>query len=461
MDTEMSEDNSKPDSASVAEDKDDFQKAISTLDSVDEEKIDGSTLSTPIDEDSSQKKTGRKEAAKSTPANEDRHGDDISRNSVDDSPSTKQKRPLDEELSIEGIVFQAPGSDRLFIDRFDLSQTFFNLQTSMKQKKWKLSLEQNVHFALAATSILLITPSKYPEQLQQFFTEKEWAETSDRIQDLYGIKRKPMPVDTVSNMLCIIDNLMNKTINREEAVVSLMKLPLDEYEHKFSQALGGLILKLMRVPMDEDANETELCSRFIDPFLTGLLDAPDQGICLRWINDATLEAKTYADFTKNRPNLCITKCCGVKWKSSLAYGEVKPAIREKNHFSLCKDLLKVAVFCKDALDHQLMQGTLGIQITGRTIKFYLLTLPAKGLYVMIELATIKIPDSLQDLPRFVPELPNVLKILDVFHRVCVPVIDVASAKNRYTPTLPHQKFDQLFTISKDRKKPCHLKIRHN
>ncbi|KAG1397275.1 hypothetical protein G6F60_009112 [Rhizopus arrhizus] len=37
------EDNSKPDSTSVAEDKDDFQEAISTLDSV--------------DEDSSQKKT--------------------------------------------------------------------------------------------------------------------------------------------------------------------------------------------------------------------------------------------------------------------------------------------------------------------------------------------------------------------------------------------------------------------
>ncbi|KAG1123270.1 hypothetical protein G6F42_010706 [Rhizopus arrhizus] len=65
MDTEMSEeDNSKPDSTSVAEDKDDFQEAISTLDSVDEEKIDGSNLPVQIDEDSSQKKTGRKEATK-------------------------------------------------------------------------------------------------------------------------------------------------------------------------------------------------------------------------------------------------------------------------------------------------------------------------------------------------------------------------------------------------------------
>ncbi|KAG1132496.1 hypothetical protein G6F37_012652 [Rhizopus arrhizus] len=65
MDTEMpEEDNSKPDSTSVAEDKDDFQEAISTLDSVDEGKIDGSNLPIQIDEDSSQKKTGRKEATK-------------------------------------------------------------------------------------------------------------------------------------------------------------------------------------------------------------------------------------------------------------------------------------------------------------------------------------------------------------------------------------------------------------
>ncbi|KAG1135569.1 hypothetical protein G6F38_012698 [Rhizopus arrhizus] len=53
MDTEMpEEDNSKPNSTSVAEDKDDFQEAIYTLDSVDEEKIDGSNLPIQIDEDS-------------------------------------------------------------------------------------------------------------------------------------------------------------------------------------------------------------------------------------------------------------------------------------------------------------------------------------------------------------------------------------------------------------------------
>ncbi|KAI9494987.1 hypothetical protein BDB00DRAFT_882641 [Zychaea mexicana] len=270
-----------------------------------------------------------------------------------------------------------------------------------------------------------------------------------------------MPLKTVSDMLGVIDDLMNKTINREEADARLKKLPLSEHEHKTAKALGGLILKLMPVPMDEDANETELCTRFIDPFLTGLFDDPDQGVYLRWTNDATFEAKSYEGFTTNRPDLCITKCCGVKWMSSLGYGEAKPAAREKEHYVLCKDLWKVAVFCKDALDNQLMQWVLGIQIIGRTIRFYLLILLGKRLYVMLELAMIKIPDSLQNLSSFVTELPNVLKVLDAFHRICVPSNDTTSTRDRYTLTLSTQKFNQLFTVSKNRKRPCHLNVRHN
>ncbi|KAG1137982.1 hypothetical protein G6F37_010874 [Rhizopus arrhizus] len=65
MDTGTSAgDNSKPDSTSVTEEKDEFQEAISTLGSVDEENIDRRNLFTQSNEDSSQKKPGRKVATK-------------------------------------------------------------------------------------------------------------------------------------------------------------------------------------------------------------------------------------------------------------------------------------------------------------------------------------------------------------------------------------------------------------
>ncbi|KAG1050154.1 hypothetical protein G6F43_007556 [Rhizopus delemar] len=65
MDMEiLAKDKSKLDSTSVTKDKNEFQEAISTLDSVDDEDIDRSNLPTQTDGDSSQKKTGRKEATK-------------------------------------------------------------------------------------------------------------------------------------------------------------------------------------------------------------------------------------------------------------------------------------------------------------------------------------------------------------------------------------------------------------
>lgn len=43
-------------------------------------------------------------------------------------------------------------------------------------------------------------------------------------------------------------------------------------------------------------------------------------------------------------------------------------------------------------------------------------------------------DSLRSLPSFTPELPNILKVLDIFHRICVPDSDANRCKSRRAPT---------------------------
>ncbi|OBZ85013.1 hypothetical protein A0J61_06936 [Choanephora cucurbitarum] len=152
----------------------------------------------------------------------------------------------------------------------------------------------------------------------------------------------------------IVDDLMNNTINRKEADARLKKLPLDEYENKFAKALGGLPLKLMFILIDENANVTELCSRFIDPFSTSLFDNPDEGICL----------------------------CRDIFRS-----HSKSARFVHHHYCGSKNLLNICISCKDALEHQPMKQKLVVQIS------YLLILPDKGLYSMTEITTIEILDS--------------------------------------------------------------------
>ncbi|KAI9006738.1 hypothetical protein CLU79DRAFT_779276 [Phycomyces nitens] len=270
-----------------------------------------------------------------------------------------------------------------------------------------------------------------------------------------------MPMETVTSILYIVDQLNTEKLTRIQAAIKLMGMDLIDAEQKFVKGICGLMQKLPRVSIREDVNEAELCSRFIEPFLSGLFDDPDQGYYLRWTNTRPLEAKTIsADTAVERPDLCITKSLDHKWHHDSGFGEAKTAKMGESMYLVCKDLWRITIFCKDTMDSQNMQGIIGIQILGRLITFYVMVLPATGLYVMLELAELKIPDSLEELPKLVLDISRILKVLDVFNRVCVPLTDSA-LNNQCTITITNLSIPQLFTASQDRNRDSSLKRRHN
>ncbi|KAI9027592.1 hypothetical protein CLU79DRAFT_686550, partial [Phycomyces nitens] len=142
-----------------------------------------------------------------------------------------------------------------------------------------------------------------------------------------------------------------------------------------------LMGKLPCNPVSDDTNESKLGSQSIDQFLCGLFDYLDHDMYLRWTNEITLEAK-------NRPEICITSLYGSRFSTNHGFGDInwtfilhnQPTMCH-NNFLLCSDLLRVATFCKDALDAHNMEGVLVIQANGRVIYFYILLLSVNGVYV--------------------------------------------------------------------------------
>lgn len=84
---------------------------------------------------------------------------------------------------------------------------------------------------------------------------------------------------------------------------------------------------------------------------------------------------------------------------------------------------------------------MGIQIVGRTVKFYVLILPATGLYMFLDFVEIIIPDSLQNLASLVTEMSNVMKVLHVFDKIYVRTNDTETLIKRLTPTVSTAMFD--------------------
>lgn len=155
------------------------------------------------------------------------------------------------------------------------------------------------------------------------------------------------------NMIKIIQEVLEGTATREMAAIKLLKFdPTNKSVYKFAKAIAELIKKLLRLSLAEDSNEMEFCSRFVDPFLSGLFDDPDQNIFLRYSNETTLEAKNEQSLLNWRPDLCITRLQGVKWSSSLGFGEAKPACQESNLYGICRDLLWLPCFAKTSWIHK-------------------------------------------------------------------------------------------------------------
>ncbi|KAG1468214.1 hypothetical protein G6F56_003967 [Rhizopus delemar] len=265
-----------------------------------------------------------------------------------------------------------------------------------------------------------------------------------------------MDVDLVTKAVKILQDVISRTISRETAEINLLTLEAGEKEHKFFKAIAALVKKLPRVSIQEEVKELELCSRFVDPFLCELFDDPDAGTFFRWTNELTVESKKNQSSLNWRPDIAITRLQGVRWRYNLGFGEAKPAQPDSNHFAICKDLLRVGVFCKNSIDSQNMDGVMGLQIVGRTITFYVMVLPATGIYGMYELGEIQVPSSVADIPKLLMDMATVLYILDVFGRVCVPAVTPITTKQ--TPaTISDEILTQIFSSTQSRKRSCHLK----
>lgn len=210
----------------------------------------------------------------------------------------------------------------------------------------------------------------------------------------------------------------------------------------------------------DNIKELELSTGYIDSFLSGLFDDPDEGIYLRWTNELTSEARQHEGLSTERPDICISRLHGMTWASNHGYGEAKSAAQGSNNYSICWDLLRVSIFCKDALDAQNMEGVLGLQVIGRMVTFYVLVLPSTGLYVTYELEKIKLSNCLDDLTKLIMNMPRVCRVLETFNRICKPSVHSAMP-SRHRPTIATSAFNGIFSLSQDRKRLCHLKYQHN
>ncbi|SAM00144.1 hypothetical protein [Absidia glauca] len=76
------------------------------------------------------------------------------------------------------------------------------------------------------------------------------------------------------------------------------------------------------------------------------------------------------------------------------------------------DTLRLSIFDKNTIDVNKLDAALAFQIHGFNITFYLTRLTAKGIYTFVEIAHLRFPQSIEDLPSLLTLL-NIKKLLGI------------------------------------------------
>lgn len=180
----------------------------------------------------------------------------------------------------------------------------------------------------------------------------------------------------------------------------------------------------------------------------------------RWLRSTTLTNIESDASGDKRPDATLTKLTQLSYGPSLGFGEAKVAQPTTNNNDLCHDLLRLGIFCKEAIDTHHWNACLAFQIHGFTIVFYLMRLRHDGIYIMYEIAKVLFPRSLEELSSFISlkNLRSLAQVSESFWRLCKSVpaseIDVMISNSRPT----HPCFYNLIDSSKNKGRTCALRF---
>ncbi|KAG1627874.1 hypothetical protein G6F45_007332 [Rhizopus arrhizus] len=189
----------------------------------------------------------------------------------------------------------------------------------------------------------------------------------------------------------------------------------NESNHKFPLDIMMAIITIVN-----DIN-CGLLTRFLQTAFQKLFDYDDDELIFKWSN-ANCFDNTNNDSNQNRPDGIVEND-----KKAVGYFEVKPITYAKNHRKVNIDLHRLCVFSKTGSAVCKAKHMFQIMAVGTNIQLHLSQVRGDVL-IVVELDSIRLPLSLDELPQMIPYLDRLYNVMDTIYRCCYEnnTVDVLS-----------------------------------
>lgn len=203
--------------------------------------------------------------------------------------------------------------------------------------------------------------------------------------------------------------------------------------------------------------EQELITRYLEPVLSSLLDDPAEDAFFRWtatINEECRSANAIA-IRKKRSDSCISYLDECSWEPMQGFGAIKCHGEADNKHAIGKDLLRLGIFAKNAIDTHNLDSILVFQAIRRRIFFYIVTLENAVMYVMFEIGEVEVPARLLGLACYIEQINVLLDMLYIYDQLCHTADNDRSVTLQQwkRKTVSTSEYNCMLVNSRNRKRP--------
>ncbi|KAJ8660371.1 hypothetical protein O0I10_003828 [Lichtheimia ornata] len=114
----------------------------------------------------------------------------------------------------------------------------------------------------------------------------------------------------------------------------------------------------------EPTNESELITRYLLPAFQALFDDDKRKTLIRWTATQSVDTKQSSSSSSSRPDCIISVLKNSYPYKNVGFGEVKSPFESGNHHAVNKDLYRLGLFCKTAINDAGLRACLALHAVG-------------------------------------------------------------------------------------------------
>ncbi|KAG1052839.1 hypothetical protein G6F43_005042 [Rhizopus delemar] len=221
------------------------------------------------------------------------------------------------------------------------------------------------------------------------------------------------PLDSMMAIITIVNDINCGLLTRlsaESKILAIINDITDTVVIRLLLCIKSMVEISPMVNQKKEIKEFELCTRFLQTAFQKLFDYDDDELIFKWSN-ANCFDDTNNDSNQNRPDGIVEND-----KKAVVYFEVEPITCGKNHRKVNIDFHRLCVFSKTGSAVK-AKHMLQIMAVGTNIQLHLSQVRGDVL-IVVELDSIRLPLSLDELPQMIPYLDHLYNVVGTIYRCC-------------------------------------------